>query len=1091
MEYLLKILLGVYVLCRLKPFFATSLVSAFTSYGTIFPPLDPSIVPELTANATIITICELWENDSIPVTPGIEVALRRMRPHFARRNVGFEVLRYPIPPGCGDETVLQSSPGLVALHLNRSKHGCSLVIGPSCTDAMYNIRGLAMNWNIAVMTSGASGIKFEDKNRTKVLTRFGYTQEDVSLFLIRILDYFKWSNIVMIYDYDSYAKDFQSSFQQILQSYRVDLYQKTDMIQMMSSLRTLTQDGWIDETLRKASERARVIIIAAMPPIVYQVLQAAKRLGMLSPEYVYITTNLIEARSHGFSDLSFFDDKLAADPNSREILDSLLVIRMKMPADNPAGKHEYDEFAGTIKDMSQQKFGYSYGPNEQVTHLVLGIWDAVMFYGVALNRTMALGENINDGRLISSRIWGHSFYGVAIECTISIYGDRNFPYYLLDFDPNETSFKPTIELDTEQLKLVKLRNVHWPGGSAEPPANVPKCGFTGRDPDCQSHEIIPIYGIILLVIFGVAIILVGLGFGIYRLKVVRLNEDSWKVKSADIVMRDRHPDSSSIKGVTKEDLRTNPSSHKGDSRASAISYISTAFYKESVVAFKKLEVPTVHISPQTLFELRTMKQMMNEHFARFIGLCPESGNSFILMEHCPRGSLTDLIDNESINLDWSFKFSLLNDIVNGIVFVHNTDIGSHGRLTSNNCLVDGRFVVKIGDLGLAPLRPSFLASTSQIPPHEKHDHTAAVYRSLLWRAPELLRMPMPLNGTPKGDIYSFGILLQQIVQRVGPYERTDTEYGVVDVKDIVDRVREGEVPPFRPRVPFDACPPELYSIMTRSWSESSEDRFDNARLRVHLKQVPGNKSGNLMDNLLQRMERYAKDLEAIVNERTAAFMDEKKRSEELLYQMLPQAVANKLKQGLFVEPEAFPMVTIYFSDIVGFTTLSASSTPMQIVDLLNDLYSLFDGIIEAYDVYKVETIGDAYVVVSGIPQRIEKRHAAEIARMSIHIVKSIKVFKIRHKPEEKLTLRVGVHSGPCAAGVVGLKMPRYCIFGDSVNIASRLESTSQAMKIHISKTTKELLDEHKEFLTEYRGEVDLKGRGVMKTYWLHSTMDNE
>lgn len=103
-------------------------------------------------------------------------------------------------------------------------------------------------------------------------------------------------------------------------------------------------------------------------------------------------------------------------------------------------------------------------------------------------------------------------------------------------------------------------------------------------------------------------------------------------------------------------------------------------------------------------------------------------------------------------------------------------------------------------------------------------------------------------------------------------------------------MRELSIPPYRPRVPFEACQPELYTLMLRCWTELPSDRPESDRVRSQLKQVPGNRSGNLMDDLLQRMERYAKDLETLVNERTAAFMDEKKRSEELLYQMLPRYV---------------------------------------------------------------------------------------------------------------------------------------------------------------------------------------------------------
>ncbi|XP_038586894.1 atrial natriuretic peptide receptor 1-like [Micropterus salmoides] len=160
-------------------------------------------------------------------------------------------------------------------------------------------------------------------------------------------------------------------------------------------------------------------------------------------------------------------------------------------------------------------------------------------------------------------------------------------------------------------------------------------------------------------------------------------------------------------------------------------------------------------------------------------------------------------------------------------------------------------------------------------------------------------------------------------------------------------------------------------------------------------------------------------------------------------------------------------------DIVGFTQLSSSSTPYQVVDLLNKLYTTFDDIIDNYDVYKVETIGDAYMVVSGVPKENGILHASEIASMALDLVGVCRTFRIPHKPNTQLQIRAGIHSGPVVAGVVGTKMPRYCLFGDTVNTASRMESTSLALKIQCSSSVFYLLEEIGGYVLRERGHGDL------------------
>ncbi|CAD6224088.1 GSCOCG00005475001-RA-CDS [Cotesia congregata] len=210
--------------------------------------------------------------------------------------------------------------------------------------------------------------------------------------------------------------------------------------------------------------------------------------------------------------------------------------------------------------------------------------------------------------------------------------------------------------------------------------------------------------------------------------------------------------------------------------------------------------------------------------------------------------------------------------------------------------------------------------------------------------------------------------------------------------------------------------------------------------------------------------------------------EEMRRTDELLYQMIPKQVADRLRNG--ENPidtcEMFDNVSILFSDVVTFTAICSRLTPMEVVSMLNGMYSLFDTLTERNRVYKVETIGDAYMVVSGAPSK-ETDHADRVCDMALDMVEAITDLKDRSTGDH-LQIRVGIHSGAVVAGIVGLKMPRYCLFGDSVNTAARMEATSEAMQIHISESTKELLSPS--YKVKERGEIQVKGKGSMKTYWL-------
>ncbi|XP_060072134.1 uncharacterized protein LOC132552006 [Ylistrum balloti] len=213
---------------------------------------------------------------------------------------------------------------------------------------------------------------------------------------------------------------------------------------------------------------------------------------------------------------------------------------------------------------------------------------------------------------------------------------------------------------------------------------------------------------------------------------------------------------------------------------------------------------------------------------------------------------------------------------------------------------------------------------------------------------------------------------------------------------------------------------------------------------------------------------------------------ERKRSETLLCQLLPVSVARKMMENKKIEPRLYKSATVCFSDIVGFTTICSGCTPFQVVELLNLLYNTYDSRLEKYDVYKVETIGDAYMVVSGVPETNGERHVSEIAFLALDMLEATMGVDVRHLANKNINLkiRLGVNTGPVVSGVVGNKMPRYCLFGDTVNVASRMESTGKPQKIQLSASTVEALQQFPCFQTQERGFVQIKGKGEMKTSWL-------
>uniref|UniRef100_A0A8C8XWA6 Guanylate cyclase n=1 Tax=Panthera leo TaxID=9689 RepID=A0A8C8XWA6_PANLE len=829
------------------------------------------------------------------------------------------------------------------------------------------------------------------------------------------------------------------------------------------------------EALRRVQDGPRVrAVIMVMHSVLLGgqeqrcLLEAAEELGLADGSLVFLPFDTLHYA------LSPGPEALAALANSsrlRRAHDAVLTLTRYCPP------------GGSVMDSLRRAQERQELPSDldllQVSPLFGTIYDAVFLLagGVARAREAAGGGWVS-GAAVARHIQDAQVPGFCG----ALGGAEEPPFVLLDTDAAGDQLFATYVLDPTRGSLRSAGTpVHFPRGGGGP----------GPDPSCWFEpDIICNGGVEPGLVFIGFLLVVGMGltgaflahYVRHRLIHIQMVSGPNKIILTLDDITFLHPQGGSSRKVVQgsrsslgahsvSDVRSVPS-QPADSA-------NVGLYEGDWVWLKKFPGDQhIAIRPATRTAFSKLQELRHENVVLYLGLflgggaggtmAPGERMLAVVSEHCTRGSLHDLLAQRDIKLDWMFKSSLLLDLIKGMRYLHHRGV-AHGRLKSRNCVVDGRFVLKVTDHGQGRL----LEAQRVLPePPSAEDQ--------LWTAPELLRDPaLERRGTMAGDVFSLGIIMQEVVCRSAPYAMLE-----LTAEEVVERVRSP--PPLcRPSVSVDQAPTECIQLMKQCWAEQPALRPSMDRTFEQFKSINKGRKTNIIDSMLRMLEQYSSNLEDLIRERTEELELEKQKTDRLLTQMLPPSVAEALKTGTPVEPEYFEEVTLYFSDIVGFTTISAMSEPIEVVDLLNDLYTLFDAIIGSHDVYKVETIGDAYMVASGLPQRNGQRHAAEIANMALDILSAVGSFRMRHMPEVPVRIRIGLHSGPCVAGVVGLTMPRYCLFGDTVNTASRMESTGLPYRIHVNISTIQILRALDEgFQTEVRGRTELKGKGAEDTYWL-------
>ena len=230
-----------------------------------------------------------------------------------------------------------------------------------------------------------------------------------------------------------------------------------------------------------------------------------------------------------------------------------------------------------------------------------------------------------------------------------------------------------------------------------------------------------------------------------------------------------------------------------------------------------------------------------------------------------------------------------------------------------------------------------------------------------------------------------------------------------------------------------------------------------------------------LEELVECLQNEIKEREAV----ELALRLAQQKSDDLLLNILPAAIVENLKKGEGCPAERFESATVLFADLVDFTSLAARISPLELVDLLNQIFSKFDELTEKHGLEKIKTIGDAYMVAGGLPVP-RADHAEAIANMALDMQEAIANFQT--DTGEPFQIRIGIHTGPVVAGVIGTKKFIYDLWGDTVNVASRMESHGLSGYIQVTGAVYEQLKER--YLFEERGEITVKGKGDTSVYWL-------
>ncbi|CAD5234296.1 unnamed protein product [Bursaphelenchus xylophilus] len=1015
------------------------------------------------------------------------------REGILNKNFDIEILSQM---GCGE-----SYEGVAVAADMYHQQNVKVFVGPYCNAEMDAVSKMSAFWNIPIIGYMASSTAFADKTIYKTMARVSLrTINSLAQATYTVLKHYDWHKVAIVTNGGAVAFERVAAFENVFHKNNIRVLRKF-MLEENSNSKQIIASGVMDDI--KVAARVIICIFSATRDMTKEFMQAAKESALKTNEFVFIMPWLqAEAK-----DLSpWITPEGQTLQNVKDTFDNTIIIDDVNGFDNALltpFKERIEANGLNINDLNLQNvYGY------------IHLYDSLKLYALAATKAINETEDVKvttNGTYIWNTMRRMTFPGLVSAEGISsgtvimddlaeraaVYGAffvsarQEIPMRMIEMNPLLIQNCDGLKTKTGcmDLKVKDLATGFWPSIDGKMPPDEPVCGF--RNEKCDYTLTIIIGALALLLIVAMFCM-----FIVFRvLENNSLSKNSWRIFRDDMRI------------VSTEEMKSMLSIGSSKTKLSNMN----RFAKHHAIVGTNTHA-SFHVYPQKrpiqfcredLQLLTSLKLAVHDNLNPFLGMSfNEKEEMLILWKFCSRGTVQDIIYNEEVALDEKFHAAFVRDITLGLEYLHLSAIGYHGSLTPWSCLIDRNWMVKLTDYGVAnPIeRWEKQGSITKEELKDGEERSGALQATNdLYRAPEMLQVAevnkrrgmeqawkkQTANRLQAGDVYAFGMVMYEILFRSLPFPEN------TNVSELCEYVKDGSKT-LKPSIQDKTkVHPDLASLLQDCWSTNPEIRPSIRRVRLNTENYLKVK-GSLVDQMMRMMEQYANNLEKLVQERTGMLEEANQRADKLLSQLLPGYVANELKMGRAVPPKTFRQASVFFSDIVGFTTLCSNSTPLEVVTMLNSVYTGFDDIIAKNKVYKVETIGDAYMVVSGIPQENGTRHLMSLSDVSLDIMQYLRDFVIPHRKDKRIVIRIGLHTGQVAAGVVGLTAPRYCLFGDTVNTASRMESTGSPGRIQVSDAFKTGLDQYyPEFETIQRGEVEIKGKGKMTTYWLEGKRNQD